>query len=135
MGENINSVSKRVADVKAKRERAKKRLEQYNEEIKRLEKQEAEEARKYRTHMLIVCGAELAALYEKNLLEKDEIHAVVNFLREQQAAGVFTLRNTEEVTAEEPQELTEEMNGSNEDIFGELFGFNESEANGIFTRF
>lgn len=123
MGENINSVSKRVADVKAKRERAKKRLEQYNEEIKRLEKQEAEEARKYRTHMLIVCGAELAALYEKNLLEKDEIHAVVNFLREQQAAGVFTLRNTEEVTAEDPQEPTEEMNGSNEDIFGELFGF------------
>lgn len=123
MGENINSVSKRVADVKAKRERAKKRLEQYNEEIKRLEKQEAEEARKYRTHMLIVCGAELAALYEKNLLEKDEIHAVVNFLREQQAAGVFTLRNTEEVTAEEPQEPTEEMNGCNEDIFGELFGF------------
>ena len=120
---HINSVSKRVADVKAKRERAKKRLEQYNEEIKRLEKQEAEEARKYRTHMLIVCGAELAALYEKNLLEKDEIHAVVNFLREQQAAGVFTLRNTEEVTAEEPQEPTEEMNGSNEDIFGELFGF------------
>lgn len=123
MGENINSVSKRVADVKAKRERAKKRLEQYNEEIKRLEKQEAEEARKYRTHMLIVCGAELAALYEKNLLEKDEIHAVVNFLREQQAAGVFTLRNTEEVTVEEPQEPTEETNGSNEDIFGELFGF------------
>ena len=123
MGENINSVSKRVADVKAKRERAKTRLEQYNEEIKRLEKQEAEEARKYRTHMLIVCGAELAALYEKNLLEKDEIHAVVNFLREQQAAGVFTLRKTEEVTAEEPQEPTEEMNGSNEDIFGELFGF------------
>ena len=123
MGENINSVSKRVADVKAKRERTKKRLEQYNEEIKRLEKQEAEDARKYRTHMLIVCGAELAALYEKNLLEKDEIHAVVNFLREQQAAGVFTLRKTEEVTAEEPQEPTEEMNGSNEDIFGELFGF------------
>lgn len=123
MGENINSVSKRVADVKAKRERTKKRLEQYNEEIKRLEKQEAEEARKHRTHMLIVCGAELAALYEKNLLEKDEIHAVVNFLREQQAAGVFTLRNTEEVTAEEPQEPTEEMNESNEDIFGELFGF------------
>lgn len=123
MGENLNSVSKRVADVKAKRERAKKRLEQYNEEIKRLEKQEAEEARKYRTHMLIVCGAELAALYEKNLLEKDEIHAVVNFLREQQAAGVFTLRKTEEVTTEEPQEPTEEMNGSNEDIFGELFGF------------
>jgi len=56
-------------------------------------------------------------------LEKDEIHAVVNFLREQQAAGVFTLRNTEEVTVEEPQEPTEETNGSNEDIFGELFGF------------
>ena len=119
----VRPITERVAEVKEKRQRMKKRLEQYNEEIKRLEKQEAEEARKYRTNMLIVCGAELAALYEKNLLEKDEIHAVVNFLREQQAAGVFTLRNTEEVTAEEPQEPTEEMNGSNEDIFGELFGF------------
>lgn len=123
MGDTIKPISQRVADMKEKREKTKKLLEQYNEKIKRLEKQEAEEARKYRTHMLIVCGAELASLYEKNLLEKDEIHAVVNFLREQQSAGIFTLRNTEEVTEEEPQEPTEEMNGSNEDIFGELFGF------------
>ena len=118
----VRPITERVAEVKEKRQRMKKRLEQYDEEIKRLEKQEAEEARKHRTHMLIVCGAELAALYGKVLCE-DEIHAVVNFLREQQSAGIFTLRNTEEVTEEEPQEPTEEMNGSNEDIFGELFGF------------
>ena len=120
MGENINSVSKRVADVKAKRERTKKRLEQYNEEIKRLEKQEAEEARKYRTHMLIVCGAELAALYEKNLLEKDEIHAVVNFLREQQNAGNFTLETQK---TEEPREPSENTQGNEGEPFGGLFNF------------
>ena len=122
MGENINSVSKRVADVKAKRERTKKRLEQYNEEIKRLEKQEAEEARKYRTHMLIVCGAEIAALYGKVLCE-DEIHAVVNFLREQQNAGTFTLGETKEAAAAEYQEQILETKRTDEDIFGEMFGF------------
>ena len=118
----VRPITERVAEVKEKRQRMKKRLEQYDEEIKRLEKQEAEETRKHRTHMLIVCGAELAALYGK-VLSEDEIHAVVNFLREQQNAGTFTLGETKEVAAAEPQEPTEEMNGSNEDIFGELFGF------------
>lgn len=122
MSENTNPVSKRVADMKAKRERAKKRLEQYNEKIKRLEKQEAEEARKRRTHLLIVCGAEIAALYG-NPLEETEIHTLVNFLREQQNAGIFTLRKTEESAEEEPQEPIAETNGKDEDIFGELFGF------------
>ena len=122
MSENANPVSKRVADMKAKRERAKKRLEQYNEKIKRLEKQEAEEVRKRRTHLLIVCGAEIAALYG-NPLEETEIHTLVNFLREQQNAGIFTLRKTEESAEEEPQEPIAETNGKDEDIFGELFGF------------
>jgi hypothetical protein len=118
----VRPITERVAEVKEKRQRMKKRLEQYDEEIKRLEKQEAEEARKHRTHMLIVCGAELAALYGK-VLSEDEIHAVVNFLREQQNAGIFTLRKTEGTAAEEPQEPIAETNGKDEDIFGELFGF------------
>ena len=85
-------------------------------------KQEAEEARKRRTHLLIVCGAEIAALYG-NPLEEDEIHILVNFLREQQNAGIFTLRKAEEAAAEEHQEPIAETNGKDEDIFGELFGF------------
>ena len=118
----VRPITERVAEAKEKRLRMKKRLEQYDEEIKRLEKQEAEEARKRRTHLLIVCGAEIAALYG-NPLEETEIHTLVNFLREQQNAGIFTLRKTEEAAAEEHQEPIAETNGKDEDIFGELFGF------------
>ena len=118
----VRPITERVAEVKEKRQRMKKRLEQYDEEIKRLEKQEAEEARKRRTHMLIVCGAELAALYGK-VLSEDEIHAVVNFLREQQNAGTFTLGTKEESTATKSQEQILETKRTDEDVFGELFGF------------
>ena len=118
----VRPITERVAEVKEKRQRMKKRLEQYDEEIKRLEKQEAEEARKYRTHMLIVCGAEIAALYGK-VLSEGEIHAVVNFLREQQNAGTFTLGTKEESTTTESQEQILETKRTDEDIFGEMFGF------------
>ena len=118
----VRPITERVAEVKEKRQRMKKRLEQYDEEIKRLEKQEAEEARKRRTHLLIVCGAELAALYGKVLCE-NEIHTVVNFLREQQNAGTFTLGTKEESTATKSQEQILETKRTDEDIFGEMFGF------------
>ena len=39
---SIRPITERVAEAKEKRQRMKKRLEQYDEEIKRLEKQEAE---------------------------------------------------------------------------------------------
>ena len=118
----VRPITERVAEVKEKRQRMKKRLEQYDEEIKRLEKQEAEEARKHRTHMLIVCGAEIADLYGK-VLSEDEIHAVDNFLREQQNAGTFTLGTKEESTATKSQEQILETKRTDEDIFGEMFGF------------
>ena len=118
----VRPITERVAEVKEKRQRMKKRLEQYDEEIKRLEKQEAEEVRKHRTHMLIVCGAEIAALYGK-VLSEGEIHAVVNFLREQQNAGTFTLGTKEESTATKSQEQILETKRTDEDIFGEMFGF------------
>lgn len=117
----VRPITERVAEVKEKRQRMKKRLEQYDEEIKRLEKQEAEEARKHRTHMLIVCGAELAALYGK-VLSEDEIHAVVNFLREQQTAGIFTLGISENSVTENYQEQPIETNETHDDIFGDFFG-------------
>ena len=108
----VRPITERVAEVKEKRQRMKKRLE----------KQEAEEARKHRTHMLIVCGAEIAALYGK-VLSEGEIHAVVNFLREQQNAGTFTLGTKEESTTTESQEQILETKRTDEDIFGEMFGF------------
>ena len=60
-------ITERVAEVKKKREKTKKKLEQYDEQIKRLEKQDADEKRRQRTHSLVVCGAELAALFGKIL--------------------------------------------------------------------
>lgn len=118
---SIRPITERVAEAKEKRQRMKKRLEQYDEEIKRLEKQEAEEARKRRTHLLIVCGAELAALYGKVLCE-DEIHTVVNFLREQQTSGIFTLGISENPVTEDYQEQPIETNETHDDIFGDFFG-------------
>ena len=115
-------ITERVAEVKKKREKTKKKLEQYDEQIKRLEKQDADEKRRQRTHALVVCGAELAALFGK-VLNENEVLTVVNFLREQQNAGTFTLGETKEVAAAEPQEQIVETNGTDEDIFGELFGF------------
>ena len=110
----------RIEETKAKRTRALKRVGQYDEEIKRLEKQDAEEERKHRTHMLIVCGAELAALFQRSYLEKDEIHAVVTFLREQQNAGNFTLETQK---TEEPREPSEKTQSNEEEPFGGLFNF------------
>ena len=115
-------ITERVAEVKKKREKTKKKLEQYDEQIKRLEKQDADEKRRQRTHALVVCGAELAALFGK-VLDENEVLAVVNFLREQQNAGTFTLGETKEAAAAEYQEQILETKRTDEDIFGEMFGF------------
>ena len=118
---SVRPITERVAEAKEKRQRMKKRLEQYDEEIKRLQKQEAEEARKRRTHLLIVCGAELAALYGKVLCE-DEIHTVINFLRAQKEDGLFTLGTSENTATEDYQEQTLETKETHDDIFGDFFG-------------
>lgn len=119
----VRTTKERIAEVKAKRQRTMKRIGQYDEEIKQLEKKDAEEERKYRTHMLIVCGAELAALFQRSFLEKDEIHAVVNFLREQQNAGNFTLEKQKTEGTEEPREPSENTQSNKEEPFGGLFNF------------
>jgi hypothetical protein len=118
----VRTTKERLAEVKAKRQRTKKRMEQYDEEIKQLEKKDAEETRKHRTHLLIVCGAELAALFGEPL-EKNKIHAVVNFLREQIAVGNFALENTEKATDNELETEIEKTRDSNEELFGGIFDF------------
>ena len=88
----------RIAEKRAQKERYDKKAEKCDEELKALLKKEAEETRKQRTHKLIVAGAELAALYGRTL-EKDEILALVEFLRQQKNAGIFTLEKTETTVA------------------------------------
>lgn len=112
----------RVAEVKAKREKAKKKVEQYDEQIKRLEKQDADEKRRQRTHALVVCGAELAALFGK-VLNEEEILMVVNFLREQQNAGIFTLEKQKPKETEEPREPEEKTERNESNLFGGFFDF------------
>ena len=50
----VRPLTERVEEVKQKRDKAQKRLAQYDEQIKRMEKQAIEEERKARTHKLIV---------------------------------------------------------------------------------
>lgn len=112
----------RMADLQDKRDKAKKKAAQYDEQIKRLEKQAAEEQRKRRTHALIVCGAEIAALFEK-VLDQDEIYAVVNFLREHRELGNFTLEKTETAAQETGREIPEETKDDFGDLYGGFFDF------------
>ena len=115
-------ITERVAEVKKKREKTKKKLEQYDEQIKRLEKQDADEKRRQRTHALVVCGAELAALFGK-VLDENEVLAVVNFLREQQNTGSFTLEKPKAEVTEEPRVPSENTKTNKEEPFGGLFNF------------
>lgn len=101
------SLVDRVAEIREKREKIRKKLEQYDNQVKRLEKQAAEEERKQRTHNLIVCGAELAALFGR-VLQKDEVLTVVNFLREQQQLGNFTLEKPQGSVLDGSQNITAE---------------------------
>ena len=115
-------ITERVAEVKKKREKTKKKLEQYDEQIKRLEKQDADEKRRQRTHALVVCGAELAALFGK-VLDKNEVLVVVNFLREQQNAGNFTLEKQKSEETEEPRVPSENTQRNEGQPFGGFFNF------------
>ena len=112
----------RVAEVQRKRAKTAKRLAQYDEQLKDMEKKEKEEQRKRRTHSLIVCGAEIAALFDR-ALDQDEIYAVVNFLREQRDLGNFTFEKTESAAVEVIEETPEKTNDGFGDLFGGLFDF------------
>lgn len=112
----------RVADVVAKRDKALKKVAQCNEQLKDMEKKEKEEQRKRRTHSLIVCGAEMAALFDK-VLDQDEIHTVVNFLREQRDLGFFTLEKTETATTKTDLDEPEKRSDDFGDLYGGLFDF------------
>ena len=121
MGE-ARSLEDRVADKEAQLKNALAKAEKYKVQLKQLQTKKANEDRKQRTHKLIVAGAELAALYGKTL-EKDEVLAVVNFLRRQKEAGIFTISETKETIAEDPKEPITETKVDNGDVFGGFFVF------------
>lgn len=112
----------RVAEIQRKRSKAAKRVTQYDEQLKDMEKKEKEEQRKRRTHALIVCGAEIAALFDK-VLDQDEIYTVVNFLRAQRELGNFTLEKTEIAVVETIEEEPEKTKDDFGDLFGGFFDF------------
>ncbi len=118
----VRPYEERVAEVQRKRAKTAKRLAQYDEQLKDMEKKEKEEQRKRRTHSLIVCGAEIAALFDR-VSDQDEIYTVVNFLREQRELGNFTLEKTEEAAVETAQEEPEKANDGFGDLFGGFFDF------------
>lgn len=115
-------LTERVAKIKERRERTKKKLEQYDEQVKRLEKQAAEEERKQRTHNLIVCGAELASLFGK-VLNRDEALSVVNFLREQLQLGTFMLPISKNEESEPVLESEQATKQENDDWCNGMFNF------------
>ena len=100
------------------------KLQQQREVLKQLKVKEENEARKYRNHMLIVCGAEIASLYGFSFLGEDEIHKVVNFLRDSMASGVFGLEKQEDVEQKTTEIIEEETQEEVDDSpFGESFLF------------
>ena len=82
----------RISEKEEQLKKALEKVKQYKAQIKTLQTKKRNEDQRQRTHNLIVCGAEVAALYE-HVLSKDEIILLVNFLKEQKEQGVFTIEN------------------------------------------
>ena len=113
----MSTLEERIAERTRIRDKALEKANQCSEQIKRLEKQQAEKSRKERTHALIVCGAELVKLFGKVLTE-EEILRVVVFLEAKMKSGEFSLSQTE------PQEKQEQKNeiSESERIWHEFWG-------------
>lgn len=112
------SLSDRVAEKEAQLKKAMSKTERCKAELKRLKNRKESEERKERTHKLVVCGAEIASLYDGHVLELDEVHALVNFLREQKKRGIFTIPNL----PQQPERISEPKSEKQEEIWNEFFG-------------
>ena len=85
----------RIAEAEAKLQKAIEKAEKEKARLKQLQTKKADAERKERTHLLIVCGAEIAALYGGQHLNIEEIHAVVDYLKQQKESGAFSIRSGE----------------------------------------
>lgn len=116
------SLEVRVSEKEAQLEKALQKAEQYRAQLKQLQSRKRNEDQRQRTHSLIVCGAELAALYGK-VLDKDEVLTVVDFLRRQKENGIFTIPETKPESQEASAEDLQEMDTENGNLFNGLFDF------------
>ena len=122
MGEK-RTLEARVQEKEKQIKRALEKAEQYKNQLKQLQNRKADEERKQRTHKLIVAGAELAALYER-VLEVDEVHELIHFLRQQKETGRFDVVKRENPIKEEKAEAQEETKEQENNFdFGGLFNF------------
>ena len=114
----------RVQEKQEQLERTLKKADQYREQLKQLKARAKTEERKQRTHKLIVCGAEIAALFDGHVLELEEVYQVVNFLREQMKLGRFELVKKEKIVQEETK-IEQEEKQEVEDVWGldDMFNF------------
>ncbi len=113
----------RVAEKEAQLQKTMDKAERCKAQLKKLKDRQDNEERKERTHKLIVCGAELAALYG-HVLSKDEMSSLVDFLRSQKDAGIFTFSESGEAISQEPKEQNEK--NELDSFFGDFFGFDET---------
>lgn len=117
------SIEERVAEKEKQLEAALQKVQQYKNQLRDLNNRKSNEERKKRTHQLIVCGAEIASLYG-HTLSTDEIHAVINFLRQKKEEGVFSVAENEQTQLEAREETEEETKEQEDEIgFGGMFNF------------
>lgn len=117
------SLEIRVAEKEKQLEEALAKVQQYKNQLRDLNNRKSSEERKKRTHQLIVCGAEIASLYD-HTLTTDEVHSLVNFLREKREEGVFIIEETKHTELEKREEAKEEKkNQEDENRFGGMFKF------------
>ncbi len=108
------TLGERVEEKERQLEKTIKKMEQLKEQVKQLKIRKQESDRKERTHNLIVCGAEIAAIYGGHVLNLDEVHVLVNHLREEKENGVFDIVIDDCENLSSADEMQEIENAKNE---------------------
>ena len=120
---NKRTYDERLREKQEQLERTLNRLNQQREQLKELKAKQQSEERRERTHKLITAGAQLSAMYG-HTLEEDEIYALIGFLKEQQAKGVFDLTvNQEPMKEDVVKEQEETVEPKDDFMFGGMFEF------------
>ena len=111
---NKRTIEERVAEQEKKLELAVQKVQQYKEQLKALENRKADEEHRKQTHLHIACGSEISALYE-HTLSIEEVHMLINHLRDEMNKGIFSLVKKEEVTYE-TETVIKEKNEEEENL-------------------
>lgn len=115
----------RVAEKEAQLQKTIDKAERCKAQLKRLKSRQENEERKARTHKLIVCGAELAALFG-HVLSREEVSALVDFLRIQRDRGILTISDSGVAVSQEQRNRNKDDNL--DDMFNSFFGIDCAEG-------